>query len=416
MMYPRLTLLRDFLADDGAIFVSIDDNEAHNLRGVLEELFGARNFVAAIVWQKLHARNNSAQHFSADHEFVIVFAKEISKWSRKKIGRTAASDADFWNPDDDPRGDWRRSDLTAAKPYSDGHYEVVGPHGDVFVPRKNRYWSISRQTFDELQADDRIWWGKSGKTFPFRKRFKTELGELVPTTIWLNEEVGNNREAKQEITKVFGREDIFATPKPERLIHRILHIASNPGDLVLDAFAGSGTTGAVAHKMNRRWIMVEMGEHCRSHIMPRLGKIVLGEDVGGVSTLTGWNHGGGFRYCTLGEPLFDADGRINAKVTFADLARHVFFIETGAPISKRADGRSPLLGVHAGKAVYLLFNGVLGDRRPQGGNVLTGAVLDALPPHDGPRVVYGEGCRLGAERLRRAGVTFRQVPYELQVE
>src|ERR1051326_5204761 len=399
MMYPRLMLLREFLSQDGAIFISIDDNEAHHLGSLLDEIFGARNAVATAVWQRLHARNNSAQHFSADHEFILIYARNKSQWSCKKLGRTAASDADFWNPDDDPRGEWRRSDLTAAKPYSDGHYEVTGPHGDVFVPRRNRYWSISRETFEELRSDNRIWWGKTGKTFPFRKRFKSELGELVPTTIWLNEEVGNNREAKQEITRVFGRDEIFATPKPERLLHRILHIASDAGDYVLDAFAGSGTTAAVAHKMNRRWIMIEIGEHCQSRIVPRMKKVVDGNDAGGITEMVGWKLGGGFRFCTLGESLFDENGDIREGVSYADLGAHVFFTETGSPIPQRATGRTPLLGVHNGKAVYLLFNGVLADKRPQAGNVLTAEVLRNLPAHAGAKVIYGVGCRLGAEQI-----------------
>jgi adenine-specific DNA-methyltransferase len=197
--------------------------------------------------------------------------------------------------------------LTAAKPYGDGKYEVAGPHGDKFSPRPNRWWSISRETFEELAADHRIWWGKTGRTFPFRKRFKSELGELVPTTIWLHEEVGNNREAKQEVTEIFGRDDIFSTPKPERLLSHILRIATDPGDLVLDSFAGSGTTGAVAHKMGRRWIMVELGEHCHTHIIPRLQKVIDGADPGGITEAVGWTGGGGFRYYRLAPSLLEKD-------------------------------------------------------------------------------------------------------------
>jgi adenine-specific DNA-methyltransferase len=207
MMLPRLQLLREFLREDGSIWVTIDDNEGHYLKVLMDELFGRGNFIATAVWQKNHARNNSAQHLSADHDFVLAYGRSLSSWQRNKVARTVASDADFWNPDADSRGMWRRSDLTAAKPYADGHYEVVGPHGNRFAPRANRFWSISRRTFEELLADNRIWWGKTGRTFPFRKRFQSELGELVPTTIWLNEDVGNNREVKQEVTRVFGRED-----------------------------------------------------------------------------------------------------------------------------------------------------------------------------------------------------------------
>lgn len=307
LMRDRLENLRSLLSLDGSIWITIDDNEAHYLKVLCDEVFGRQNYVSTVVWQKLHSRNNSAQFFSADHDFILVYAKSLPRWKRNKVGRTSASDADFWNPDNDPRGDWRRSDLTAAKPYGDGKYEVTGPHGDVFSPRANRWWSLAKSSFLELEADGRIWWGKTGRTFPFRKRFKSELGELVPTTVWLNEEVGNNREAKQEVTRVFGRDDIFSTPKPERLLERIFSIASNPGDLVLDSFAGSGTTGAVAHKMGRRWIMVELGEHCHTHIIPRLKKVIDGQDPGGVTAATGWTGGGGFRYYRLAPSLLQQD-------------------------------------------------------------------------------------------------------------
>jgi adenine-specific DNA-methyltransferase len=307
LMRDRLEVIRRLMADDGSLWITIDDNEAHYLKVLCDEVFGRANFVATVVWQKLHARNNSAQHLSTDHDFVLVYSRDIAKWKRNKVDRTEASDADFWNPDADPRGDWRRSDLTAAKPYGDGKYEVVGPHGDVFAPRPNRWWSLSRTSFDELVRDNRIWWGKTRRTFPFRKRFRSELGELVPTTVWMHEEVGNNREAKQEITRIFGRDDIFSTPKPERLLERILRIATNVGDLVLDSFAGSGTTGAVAHKMRRRWIQVELGEHCHTHIVPRLAKVIDGQDPGGVTDSTGWKGGGGFRYFQLAPSLLQQD-------------------------------------------------------------------------------------------------------------
>jgi adenine-specific DNA-methyltransferase len=414
MMLPRLQLLREFLREDGSIWVTIDDNEGHYLKVLMDEVFGRGNFIATAIWQKNHARNNSAQHLSADHDFVLAYARSLSAWQRNKVSRTEASDADFWNPDEDARGMWRRSDLTAAKPYADGHYEVVGPHGDRFVPRANRYWSISRQTFEQLLADNRVWWGKTGRTFPFRKRFQSELGELVPTTIWLNEEVGDNREAKQEVTRIFGREDIFGTPKPERLMERIIHIATNPGDLVLDSFLGSGTTAAVAHKMGRRWIGIEMGEHAITHCLPRLAKVVEGEQ-GGISAAVNWHGGGGFRVQQLGAPLFDARGDIDADVRFADLAAFVWMRETGQALDALEAG-TPRLGVHENTAYYLLFNGVLGDRRPAGGNVLNGAVLDALRAacrHDGPKVVYGEACRLGAARLDAAGIVFKQLPHAL---
>lgn len=306
-MRDRLILMRDLLAPDGSIWVHLDDVEQHRMRCLMDEVFGADNFVATVVWQKIHARNNSAMHFSADHDHLLVYGRDRRLWRPNRTPRTAKSDADFWNPDDDPRGLWRRSDLTASKPYADGHYEVVGPHGDVFTPRPGRPWAVSRETFTGLVDDNRIWWGKTGRTFPFRKRFASELGDLVPNTVWLHEDVGNNREAKNEISAMFGK-DAFSTPKPERLLQRVIHISTSPGDIVLDLFGGSGTTAAVAQKMGRRWVTGEiLPETVAAFTRPRLEKIVAGEDPGGITESVGWSGGGGFRCVEVGPSMYEVD-------------------------------------------------------------------------------------------------------------
>ena len=210
---------------------------------------------------------------------------------------------------------------------------------------------------------------------------------------------------------MFGADVSFDTPKPERLIHRILEIATNPGDLVLDSFLGSGTTAAVAHKMGRQYIGIEMGEHAVTHCVPRLQKVIAGEQ-GGISAAVGWQGGGGFRFYRLGAPIFDAEGRINPDIRFPLLAAHVWFAETRTPLTGTAT--QPLLGIHEGTAFYLLYNGILGDKRPDGGNVLTAKVLAALPAHDGPKVIYGEACRLSPARLQDLGIVFKQTPYDLK--
>ena len=234
-------------------------------------------------------------------------------------------------------------------------------------------------------------------------------------TWWPNDEVGNTQESKKEIITLFGAENIFDTPKPERLMRRILHIATNSDDLVLDSFLGSGTTAAVAHKMGRHYIGIETGDHARTHCIPRLQKVIDGEQ-GGVSRDAGWTGGGGFRFCTLGEPAFDSHGRINSEVRFATLAGYVWHFEIGEPGQQTFD--KPLLGIDNGKAYYLLYNGILGDRRPAGGNVLTRAVLEAIKdlyPHDGPKVIYGETTRLGAAHLAAENVVFKQIPYDVKM-
>lgn len=429
MMYPRLTLLREFLTEDGAIFISIDDNEIHSLRMLLDEVFGVRNFVAAIIWQKVYSPKNSAKHFSEDHDYVLVYGRNADAWRPNLISRTAKQDKAYKNPDNDPRGLWKPSGLDARNPYSKGIYSITCPSGRVIAgPPRGAYWRFSEEKFKELDADKRIWWGKRGDSIPQLKRFLSEVKQgIVPQTLWTYQEVGHTQEAKKELVAICDFEDsasVFITPKPVRLVRRILEIATDKDSLVLDSFAGSGTTGHAVLDLNkadggnRRFILVEMDENiCRNVAAQRLSRVTKGYTnrrvEGKPVEIQGL--GGGFRFCTLSEPLFDENGNIREAVAFPDLASHVFFIETGAPIPKRGTAKTPLLGTHSGAAVYLLYNGILGDKAPRSGNVLTREVLAELPPHDGPKVVYGTGCLLSRQRLKREGITFRQIPYEVKV-
>jgi adenine-specific DNA-methyltransferase len=211
---------------------------------------------------------------------------------------------------------------------------------------------------------------------------------------------------------LFGLEDKFSFPKPEALVQFAFESCTHPGDLVLDSFLGSGTTTAVAHKLGRRWIGIEIGEHASTHCLPRLQKVIDGEQ-GGISKAVNWHGGGGLRFYELGPTVFDEDGRIRADIPFSHLAAHVWFAETGTPRATRAK-KSPFLGAHAGTGYYLLYNGVLGDIAPGNGNVLTPKLLRALPQFDGPRVVYGEACTLSDERLRELGIAFKQTPYDIK--
>jgi site-specific DNA-methyltransferase (adenine-specific)/adenine-specific DNA-methyltransferase len=428
MMYPRLRLLYELLDNDqGSLWMSIDDNEVHHARSILDEIFGEQNFVDTVIWQKIFAPKGSARHLSASHDFILLYAKNANTWLRNLLPRTQTQDRRYTNADNDPRGAWASDNLTARNFYSLGIYSVVTPGGRIISgPPKGTYWRVSQDAFEEMDRDGRIWWGADGNNMPRLKRFLSEVQEgVVPQTIWSHQEVGNTQEAKKEIVRLLpDAAEVFSTPKPTRLIQRILQIAAVPGDLVLDSFAGSGTTGHAVLQLNqedggqRRFILVEMEPHiARPTTAERLRRVIQGysyrDGKGNERHVEGL--GGGFRFCTLGEPLFDAAGQINPAVAFEDLARYVFQVETGQPVSQPPDGRSPLIGVSNGVAVCLLYNGILKDRRPQAGNVLTRAVLAGLPPHDGPRVVYGVACRLSPESLRRAGVTFRQIPYQLRV-
>ena len=430
MMYPRLELLRELLAEDGSIWVSIDDNEAHYLKVVLDEVFGRRNFILDISWQKRDGAPND-RTIASVHEHVLVWGKAArqGKESKKTVAeqgfnlmpRSEKANAQyriFEEPDGpDINGAFRKIDTTAngkgGRHVDSLVYPIRNPYtGEDVWPRKGTCWRHKKDEMQRLQDEGRLYWGVKGtaKT-PMRKLYLSEAKQGMTTpSIWAG--LALNQHASREIELLFGEKAAFETPKPEHLIQRVLHIATNPGDLVLDSFLGSGTTAAVAHKMGRRWIGIEMGEHAVTHCQPRLAQVVAGEQ-GGISKAVGWQGGGGFRFYRLGATAFDADGHIHADIDFATLASYVWFLETGAPRPTTA-AKSPLLGVHAGTAYYLLYNGILGDRRPQGGNVLTGPVLAGLPPHDGPRIVYGESTRLGPQRLTAEGITFKQIPYDVR--
>jgi len=417
MMYPRLTLLREFLREDGAIFISIDDNAIHLLRMLMDEIFGNRNFVTNIIWQKIYTVKNSAKHFSDMHDYILLYTKSIDSWQRNLLPRSAELNDTYTNPDNDIRGPWTTNAIQARNYYSQGTYEILSPSRKSFYPPTGTYWRISKETFDELNKDGRVWWGINGKSTPRIKKYLSEVKQgVVPATIWFHGDAGQNAEAKAEVRELLSESnDMFITPKPTKLIRRILDVATDKDSLVLDSFAGSGTTGHAvlaqnaADDGNRRFILVEMDDNiCRNITAQRLARVSQGyKDVPAL--------GDGFRFCELGEPLFDERGNIRATVRFADLARHVYFTETGEPLPATKEITSPLLGVHNGTAVYLLYNGILKDKTLKGGNVLTTNVLAALPDYEGNKVIYGTACRIDAERLRREGIVFKQLPYKLKV-
>ena len=412
MMYPRLELLRRFLREDGSIWVTIDDHQAHYLKVIMDELFGRKNFVANCVWQKRTSPDIRAV-VSQGHDHVLVYSKEYNAFRhvRNKTELTTESLTRYKNPDNDPNGPWTSADFTAQGYRPNQMYQITTPSGKTYTPPAGRCWKNIESVFLRYVRENKIWFGVDGNGIPRKKTYLNESSGLTPWTWWTNKEVGHNQEGKKEINSLFSAENAFMTPKPERLLQRILHIASNPGDLVLDSFLGSGTTAAVAHKMGRRYLGIEMGEHAQTHCAVRLQKVIAGEQ-GGVSKELGWAGGGGFDFYHLGSPAFDEDGRIASGITFANLAAHVWFSETRLGLAP--DHNSPLLGVHDGIAYYLLYNGILGDKRPQGGNVLTRKVLETLPPHNGTRVIYGESSRFSAITLERLDIVFKQTPYDLK--
>ncbi|MDX8129995.1 site-specific DNA-methyltransferase [Methylomonas sp. OY6] len=413
MMYPRLELLRELLSEDGSIWVSIDDNEAHYLKVMMDEVFGRGNFVANVLWQKRTSPDARIQLGGA-HDHIMVYAKSAEKVVFRKLTISPEQAKNFKNPDDDPRGPWASADFTAQGWRPNQMYKLRSPSGHEFEPPPGRCWGNVESEYKRLLHEGRMWFGKDGTARPRVKNYLSETEGISSWSWWTNSEVGHNQEAKKEINVLFGADDAFDTPKPERLLSRVFEIATDNGDLILDSFLGSGTTAAVAHKMNRRYIGIEMGDHAQTHCQTRLCKVVDGEQ-GGISKAVDWQGGGGFRFCKLGEPVFDAYGKLNHDIKFAALAAHIWYAETKTPLAKSAD--SPLLGMYDGTAYYLLYNGILGDRRPQGGNVLTSRVLAELPglgDHAGPVTIYGESCRLGPSRLAEHNITFKQIPYDVK--
>ena len=310
LMRDRIDALRRLLREDGSIWISIDDNEAHYLKLVLDEVFGRHNFVDTVIWQKIYTTKNSARHFSTMHDYVLVYAKDKEQWRLNELAREDKQNDAYKNPDSDSRGPWKATPLHARNYYSLGRYSAVAPSGRrIEGPPSGTYWRVSEESFHKLNAENRIWWGRDGNGVPAQKRFLSEVkGGVTPSTLWLHTDAGHNGEAKNELRALFpSADELFLTPKPERLLRRILEIATNPGDLVLDSFAGSGTTGAVAHKMRRQWIVVELGDHAKTFIAPRLKAVIEGIDHGGISEAVGWQGGGGFRFFRLAPSLLEKD-------------------------------------------------------------------------------------------------------------
>jgi adenine-specific DNA-methyltransferase len=309
LMRDRLAHLLPLLSPDGSIWINIDDGEAHYLKVLCDEILGRRNFVGNIVWEKAYTANQTAIFISNTHDHLLVYAKDVECFEMGKVARSEEQKAKFTNPDGDPRGPWKAENLSAGKFYSAGQFKITGPHGDEFEPPKGRYWRCNESQFRRWLDDGRITFGRDGRGRPMLKKFLDEMEDgLTPTTWWTHEFAGSNKSASIHLKGISDAEDVFQTPKPEQLIGRVLELATDPGDLVLDSFAGSGTTGAVSHKMGRRWIMVEQGEHAVTHIVPRLKKVIDGEDSGGVTEVTGWQGGGGFRFFRVAPSLCEKDG------------------------------------------------------------------------------------------------------------
>jgi adenine-specific DNA-methyltransferase len=462
MMYPRLSLLRPFLRQDGVILVSIDDSELHHLRCLVDDVFGPRNWLATMVWQK--GKKGDAKYFSNVHEYIAVIARSKAfldqkgiVWRKKKDGVDAVLDhyasLRQKHGSDHTRiraemQKWYRglpvgSPAKAHKHYNwsddrglyfadnfhgpdDGRlsrprYDIIHPSTGKSCKKPSTGWRWEEPRTRLALADNppRIHFGPDETTIPCRKTYLFEVSSEPQTTVFYKD----GRGATVELEQILGP-GAFSFPKDSDVLADLLSMLTDPGDLVLDSFAGTGTTGHAVLKLNRReagngrqFILVEMDTAvCAPVAAERLKRAVSGYTSArqGSEGTRVEGLGGGFRFCELGPTLFDADGRIRSEVSFRELAQHMYFAETGEPLPATKNGKTPLLGVHGDSAVYLLFNGVLKDKAPDGGNVLTRKVLDGLPPHEGPKVVYGTACRVSTRVLKTKQVTFRQIPYEVR--
>jgi len=416
MMWPRLELLRELLAEDGSIWVSIDDREGHYLKVILDELFGRSNFVRNIVWQKKYTVASDSKGIPDSHDHIFVFRK-TEAMHRGLLARSEKQNVLYKYDDLDGHGPYRTDNLSVKTYSPDYDYEIENPKtGKKYRPPGGRCWMTSKERMAILIAENNVFFGKNGDGAPQLKRYLERVQQgLVPTSWWSHEDGGHNDESRKEIKKLGGT-DFFSTPKPERLIERIFQIATNPGDLVLDSFLGSGTTAAVAQKMNRRFIGIEMGDHAVTHCQPRLQKVVDGEQ-GGISKAQNWQGGGGFRFFKLGAAVFDQTGGLQPDIRFPTLAAHIWFSEINQPWNPPATP-SPFLGALGGRGIALLYNGILGDKSVNGGNVLNRQTLrlirDAAGEFDGPMTVYGERTVLSDASLEAENVTFKQTPYDVR--
>lgn len=422
MMYPRVVLLREMLTEDGSFWINLDDNEIHHARLLLDEIFGSINFVANVIWEKSDSPKMDSQYFSVRHDHLLMYAKNINQLSTNRLFEDNV--AAHYNKTDEAGRAYYLKPLRAMGGQGDSratrpnlYFALIAPDGTKVFPKKSDgtdgAWRWSQDKVAE--ENSRIEWvqGRNGWSPYFRIYSDTSTGR-PPETIWTHKEVGSNRTSKVEIKSIFPDEIAFDTPKPTKLIQRILQIATEPEDIVLDSFAGSGTTGHAVLKQNvddegeRKFILIEMDKDISKSITSeRLQRVINGYgDIEGL--------GGGFRYCELGATLFDPNRQIREEVKYNDLAQHVYFVETGQPLPQNAKKHFPLLGVSNGTAVYLLYNGILKDKSVNGGNVLTYDVLEGLPEHEGQQVIYGNGSRISKARLNDLGIVFKQIPYEIR--
>ena len=415
MMYPRLKLLHKLLADDGAIFISIDDNEQANLKLICDEIFGVRNFINNIIWQKKYSPQNDARYLSDMHDFIMLYAKNKSDFNRNLLPRNDAQNKRYKNPDNDPRGPWKSSDLSAKRVTEKDLYEIITPSGRKVLPPKGRSWVVGKKKFKELLKENRIWFGEKGSNVPSVKKFLNEVQDgTVPVTLWLREEVGDNQEARQILKAIFNESNApFETPKPPRLLERLILLASNENDIILDSFAGSGTTAQAVLNLNkqdggnRKFILVEMEDYADDITAERVKRVAKGYGTGAKKVE---GIGGTFDYYELGLPLFDENQNLNEQVPIEKIREYIWFSETRTSASLSTinpeSNDKYLLGKKDESAYYFIYEK---DRL----TTLDYDALELIKTKGEQYVVYADNCLLPKEFMAKKNIIFKKIPRDI---
>lgn len=416
MMTPRLKLLRELLADDGVIFVSIDDNEQHRLRSLMDEILGMENFVTNIIWQKKYSPQNDAKYFSDIHDFILVYAKnkvngqKSSGWIRNLLPRTKEMDERYDNPDNDPRGPWKSSDLSVKTYAKEYDYAITTPSGRKIKPPQGRCWRTSKENLKKLIQDNRIWFGPKGDGVPAVKRFLSEVQQgVVPVTIWFRNEVGDNQEARQELKDMFADVEFpFETPKPTRLIKRILQLADGKDSIVLDSFAGSGTAAHAVLDLNkedggsRKFILVEMEDYANDITAERVRRAVKKN-----------GYKAGFTFSTLG-PAIDAETLLSGALpTYREFAKYVYYLATGKnhPDEMKIKEAASFVGKADHETIYLIYQKDMDALKKLA--ITLDWAEEAHKKDSGPKIVYAPACYLDEEMLEQYNIKFVSIPYNL---
>ena len=410
MMYPRLKLLHKLLADDGAIFISIDDNEQANLKLICDEIFGVGNFINNVIWQKKFSPQNDARYFSDNHDFMVCYAKHKNNWERKLLPRTEEQNSRYTNPDNDPRGNWTSSDLTVKTYNPNTDYEITTPSGKIIKPAQSRCWSVSKQRFQELVEDNRIWFGKTGSNVPRLKKFVSEVNDgIVPITIWLHTEVSHNQGAKQEVKAIVNNAN-FDTPKPSRLIERVLQLSTDENSIILDSFAGSGTTAHAVLNLNkqdggnRKFILIEMEDYAENITAERVKRVIkgYGEDKKAVE-----GTGGSFDFYELGQPLFNEEGNLNESVGIEKIRSYVWYTETKMAFNEpNYSVNKHFLGKKDETAYYFNYE-------PNEVTTLNHEFLATIKTKAEQYVIYADNCLLTKEFMSKRNIIFKKIPRDI---